>query len=254
MGRLKGIVFDLDDTLVNSTAAMHAAITATLPLLPGTTPLALASALKQGYQNLWGYPSDGYQQLKTLPPEELRHALTVEALGLLGFSDQSLIAAVRERYQTTEDSLLQPLPGAIALLTALKEDFRLGIITNGPSLFQRAKLTQVGLDSFFEVVVADVDFGAPKPDPALFAYTAGLLGLEKSELLFAGDSVEADIAGANAAGWCSVYVGSAACEEATYSLRALEEILTLEPVREVQMRKRLASEPKVADTRVTSAG
>lgn len=254
MGSLKGIVFDLDDTLVNSTAAMHAAITATLPLLPGTTPLVLAGALKQGYHNLWGYPGDGYQQLKTLLPHELRHALTVEALRLLGYSNHSLIAAVRERYQTTEDALLKPLPGAIPLLTALREDFRLGIITNGPSLFQRAKLAQVGLDSFFEMVVADVDFGAPKPDPALFAYAAELLELESGELLFAGDSIEADIAGANAAGWSCVYIGSAPCEEATYSLRALEEILTLEPVREVQMRKRLASEPKVADTRVTSAG
>ena len=253
MGCLKGIVFDLDDTLVNSTAAMHAAITATLPLLPGTTPLALASALKQGYQNLWGYPSDGYPHLKTLAPHELRRALTVEALGLLGYSQPSLIEAVRERYQTTEDAVLRPCGGALSLLTALQPDFHLGIITNGPSLFQRAKLKHVGLDSFFDVVVADVDFGVPKPDPALFAYTARLLGLSHDELLFAGDSPEADIAGANAAGWRCVYVGSTPCEEATYSLRALEEILTLEPIREVQMRKRLASESKVADTRVPSA-
>jgi HAD superfamily hydrolase (TIGR01509 family) len=253
MGCLKGIVFDLDDTLVNSTVAMQAAIAATLPLLPGTTLPALASALKQGYQNLWGYPGEGYPRLKTLSPPELRHALTVEALSLLGVSDPAFIDAVRERYQTTEDALLRPCEGAPSLLTALKEDFSLGIITNGPSLFQRAKLKQVGLDSFFDVVVADADFGAPKPDPALFAYTAERMGLERSELLFVGDSPEADIAGANAAGWRCVYVGSARCEEATYSLRTLEEILTLEPIREVQMRKRLASEPKVADTRVTSA-
>jgi HAD superfamily hydrolase (TIGR01509 family) len=248
MACLKGIFFDLDDTLLTSTPAMHAAIQAILPLLPDVTPQSLAEALKQSYHALWGFPGAGYAQLRTLPTLQLRQELTQQTLAALGVTDPTLHEELVRRYEAAERAALQPLPGASALLEALRPAFHLGIITNGPSIVQREKLQQVGLSPWFDVVVADSDFGAPKPDPQLFAYAAAQLGLEASELLFVGDSAEADVAGANAAGWISVYLGNSPCPEAAYTLTSLEEILTLEPVRQVQTTKRLASKPKVADT------
>ncbi|WP_395143959.1 HAD family hydrolase, partial [Armatimonas sp.] len=99
---------------------------------------------------------------------------------------------------------------------------------------QREKLAQAGLTAYFSVVIADADFGAPKPDPLLFAYAAQQLKLSPSELLFVGDSPGADVAGANTAGWISVYLGTESCLEAAFSISRLEELLHLPPLQETK--------------------
>jgi HAD superfamily hydrolase (TIGR01509 family) len=246
MGHLRGIVFDLDDTLIGSTQAIQTALHALKPLLPHISPESLMQALARSYQELWGYLTPGYATLRTITTPKLRQALTARALHQLGFHDEPLLRQVRDVYAAAEREALAPLPGVPELVRTLAADFTLGVLTNGPSCLQREKLAQVGLAEFFTEVVADADFGAPKPDFGLFIYTQEKLGLSSGELMFVGDSVEADVVGANHAGWLSVYVGHTPCKVAAYSITRLEELLTLEPVVEA---KRLAISAKVADTR-----
>jgi phosphoglycolate phosphatase-like HAD superfamily hydrolase len=52
MGNLRGIFFDLDDTLIDSTGAMLAAIGAVLPLMPEHSSTQIAEALKHAYHQL----------------------------------------------------------------------------------------------------------------------------------------------------------------------------------------------------------
>nr|WP_309693915.1 HAD family hydrolase [Armatimonas sp.] len=231
---LKGIFFDLDDTLISTSAAMNAALLATLPLLPNQNIQTLTNALADSYQALWGYGTPGYTALKTLPTPELRRCLTNEALSRLGIQDAALTAAMMERYAQAEKIALQPLPGVRETLEKLQPHFPLGIITNGPSHIQREKLAQVGLATYFSVVIADADFGAPKPDPELFAYAAKQLELSPSELLFVGDSSSADVAGANTSGWISVYLGTETCLEAAFTISRFEELLQLPPLQETK--------------------
>ncbi|WP_395144328.1 HAD family hydrolase, partial [Armatimonas sp.] len=165
MGCLKGIFFDLDDTLISTSAAMHAALLATLPLLPKQNLQTLTAALTSSYQTLWGYGTPGYTALKTISTPELRRLLTHEALSRLGIQEEALTLAMVERYAQAEKVALQPLPGVQETLEKLQPHFQLGIITNGPSHIQREKLAQAGLTAYFSVVIADADFGAPKPDP-----------------------------------------------------------------------------------------
>ncbi|MCX6368696.1 MAG: HAD family hydrolase [Armatimonadetes bacterium] len=234
MGNLRGIFFDLDDTLIDSTGAMRAAISAVLPLMPEHSPTQIAEALKHAYHQLWGYKTPGYAALRTIATPELRCRLTKAALEKLGITSPTRLTKVQQAYEATEQATLQLLPGTQETLQALQQSFRLGIITNGPSNIQREKLAQVGLAEFFDVIVADADFGAPKPDPRLFDYAGGLLGLTSSELMFVGDSPEADIAGARAAGWQSVLFRGAGSSEASFCIEKLEEILLLPPILETK--------------------
>lgn len=228
MELLHAVFFDLDDTLINSTAATTAALIAIQPLLPPRSLLELAQLLKDAYQQLWGYGTPHYNTLKTLSTPDLRRQLTQRALELLDITDYQQVEAIVAVYEATENAALQPVAGARELLALLKPHVRLGIITNGPSLIQREKLSQVGLADQFDIVVADADFGAPKPDPALFAYAAASLGIRSRKLVFVGDSLEADVAGANAAGWISVLVGAHA-PEANFCINCLEDLLALPP-------------------------
>ena len=85
MPGLQGIFFDLDDTLINSSVAMHAALTQILPLVPHLTVPTLAATLTDTYQELWGYGTPGYPSLRQLPTPTLRHRLTEGALHRLRF-------------------------------------------------------------------------------------------------------------------------------------------------------------------------
>ena len=77
MGWLQGIFFDLDDTLINSTVAMTAALRAIQPLLPERSVPELAELLRRAYLTLWGYGTPGYAALKTLSTRDLRCQLTL---------------------------------------------------------------------------------------------------------------------------------------------------------------------------------
>ena len=57
-----------------------------------------------------------------------------------------------------------------------------------------------------DVVVSSDDLGAEKPDPVFFARLADPLGVRPGELLYAGDRLDNDVAGALDAGCGAVFV------------------------------------------------
>jgi putative hydrolase of the HAD superfamily len=97
-------------------------------------------------------------------------------------------------------------PDTLDTLIALRAaGLRLGLITNGPSAWQRLKLEQLALTNRFDAIVVDTEFGYPKPDRRIFDHAAGLVGLTAGELVFVGDQPERDVEGARAAGWMAVW-------------------------------------------------
>jgi putative hydrolase of the HAD superfamily len=61
-------------------------------------------------------------------------------------------------------------------------------------------LARTGLRELVDHVVTSAEFGAAKPDPAIFHHALELAGAPAAEAVHAGDSVEADVAGARRAG------------------------------------------------------
>lgn len=74
-----------------------------------------------------------------------------------------------------------------------------GVVTNGPP-FQRDKLVALGLDKIAGCVLISGEFGAGKPDVAIFKEALRQLGHTAEEALFVGDSPASDIEGARKAG------------------------------------------------------
>jgi HAD superfamily hydrolase (TIGR01549 family) len=74
----------------------------------------------------------------------------------------------------------------------------LGFLSNADADFLHACLARNGLE--FDVVVSSEVAQALKPDPAIFAYLAGVLGLEHHQILYVGDNPMPDIVGARQAG------------------------------------------------------
>jgi len=247
--RLRGVFFDLDDTLIATTQAVTGALTSITPLLQsqkvGVTTEVLYATMAGAYQSLFGYGTPGYAELATLPTEPLRRRLTQETLARFGIEDLDLTEIIWQAYAHAERTILCPFADTVATLAALKPQFYLGIITNGPAQLQREKLAGLGLLSWFDLVLTDAEVGHPKPDSRIFERTEQLTGCSGGELLFVGDTWDADIMGANQRGWHSVYLGTHTSPGATYCVPTRWEILHLPPVAGVLA---LASNDNVTDT------
>ena len=83
---------------------------------------------------------------------------------------------------------------------------RVGIITNGPAGVQRAKVELLGVEALVDFIVISGEFGAEKPDPAIFREALRLGDATADEAVYIGDSAEHDVAGARAAGIAIVWV------------------------------------------------
>lgn len=93
------------------------------------------------------------------------------------------------------------MEGAEELLRELQPEYELYIVTNGVARTQKARLTATGLYAYVKDVFISEMIGAQKPQKAYFDYCLSHIGpCKKEEILLVGDSLTADILGANMAG------------------------------------------------------
>ena len=80
-------------------------------------------------------------------------------------------------------------------------DLKVGIISNWDTPLH-AMVEELGLSPYFDVIVASHDqrVRSAKPDAAIFEYALNTVGVSPEEAIHVGDSFEADIMGAHAAG------------------------------------------------------
>ncbi len=120
---------------------------------------------------------------------------------------------------------------AIPMLEALKVDgIKIGLITNGNGALQRAKLEMLGLEEIFDAVLVGDEFGAPKPDTAIFLEMSKILGIAPEEMLYIGDNPVNDIEPSRRVGYVPVWVETTGSwefpeiEKPKYCVKTVEEI------------------------------
>lgn len=103
-------------------------------------------------------------------------------------------------YREAVNEALVPLDGVESMLDRLRQRYRVGLLTNGPTVAQRAKLATLGWEAAFDATVVSGELPAGKPDPAAFEALLDALGSAADETVYVGDEVGADVGGATAAG------------------------------------------------------
>ncbi len=78
-----------------------------------------------------------------------------------------------------------------------RRGYCLGLLTNGLSEVQWEKIRALDLARRVDAIVVGGDIGYYKPDERAFAALLGRLGARPTDVLFVGDSYEADIVGAH---------------------------------------------------------
>jgi HAD superfamily hydrolase (TIGR01549 family) len=180
--------FDLDDTLVDAKAALRA------------WSADFAAAYVPGLKDA---ASDVYVRVAA-------------AANWHGF-----VAEARERYGiTASDAELMEhvaavFPGKFVLEQQVRDalsglrgaGWRIGVVTNGSTLVQQAKVDSIGLRPHVDVVVDSEAAGHRKPDRRIFEIAAEALGVELGPNgWMVGDRLDKDIAGGAAAGLRTIWI------------------------------------------------
>lgn len=145
-------------------------------------------------------------------------------------ADPEQVAAA---YRESIADALTPIVGAESLLSSLREEYAVGLLTNGPSVAQRDKLATLGWEDAFDAVAIAGEIGASKPDPAAFDAVLSELGVPASAAVHVGDERDADVAGATNAGLRAVQVtfeGGPAADERAVAHLTREELAARLPV------------------------
>lgn len=101
-------------------------------------------------------------------------------------------------------------PGCVDFLSTLKSNplYKLGLLTNGPSDFQRAIIEFLDISKYFDVIVAsgDEDVGVRKPNKDVFGIMAQKMNLSAESLFMLGDVIDKDIIPAVELGWGGIWI------------------------------------------------
>jgi len=104
---------------------------------------------------------------------------------------------------------VQVLPGVQELLDQLQSKVKMGIVSNTKTIMAadiHAKLATVGLDKYFQSIIATAEFGTHKPDPAPITAAIEQLQSTADRTLYIGD-IETDKQAAESAGAHFAYAG-----------------------------------------------
>ena len=195
------LLLDLDDTILASSASMEPTwremCAAHAPAQ--IAPEDLHEAILACASTFWDDPVR--HQRGRLDLTWSRRQIVAAAFEHLGANDADRAQRLADEYSELRDERIWLFPGSLAALQALREqDVRLALVTNGASRPQRAKIDRFQLARFFDAILIEGEVGAGKPDRRIFEQALSKMDTDPQSTWMIGDSLEADIAGAQRLG------------------------------------------------------
>ena len=228
-GSIRGVLFDIDDTLVDLEYAM-------------------TTALREVSEHLLpGLDQTGWERFGRVFTHETTHYYDRYLAGELTFNEQRLLrgrAALGHfgvdladgeeahgwlsAYSRLQPTYVRAFEDVLPLLDVLDAaGIPYGAVSNNVHDYQRAKLDGAGLDRVLRLVGTDT-VGVAKPEPAIYLEGVRLLGTAPEETLYVGDNRMLDAEGSTAAGLVGVWlnrVGEPAPDFAGHEVTSLSQLL-----------------------------
>jgi putative hydrolase of the HAD superfamily len=183
MNKIKAIIFDLDNTLIEflkvkkkaQDAAINAMIKAGMKVDKHRAKKIMIRLLKK-----YGIE---YQKIFDDMLKEI-----------MGKVDMRILAAGVVAYRRVKGDLLEPYPNVVPTLKKLSKRVEsIGIVTDAPKFQAWTRLYEMKLDKYFDFVFTPDDTGSEKPSGLPFKAVMKMLGLRPDEILVVGDWMSKDI-------------------------------------------------------------
>ncbi|ROR97979.1 HAD superfamily hydrolase (TIGR01509 family)/HAD superfamily hydrolase (TIGR01549 family) [Sinobacterium caligoides] len=207
---LKALLLDLDETLCDTTGANRQALAAMAERACDQFVSLDAALFSQRYLSGIYRDFDAAQSVRYLPVVD-EAAFRVRLIrDLLDEQGGACAEAEAEGLQRCFDEARQAcfnfFPGIKAKLIEWRQRYTLVVITNGPEFSQLAKVAAVSLGDYVDHIIIGGQEPEQKPAPSIFAKALRLANCSADEAIHIGDSLAADIQGANDSGIRSLWV------------------------------------------------
>ena len=208
--RIRCIFFDLDNTLINRDYAFFLYLEKAFQMA-GKSDIWMANC-----EEIMRIDNHGFLSRKAF--DECLCASYIDADSYREFQGRYLVG----------DFVSLASHSTRSLLEKLKNNYTLGILSNGGTGNQTKKLAHSGLDAYFDESMCFISqaCGVSKPDAGIFEIAQMKSGCRAEELLMIGDNPVNDIRGAKALGWKTAWLSEQedALAEADIKIRKLEDL------------------------------
>lgn len=146
-------------------------------------------------------------------------------LSYCGYVENEKIAMeLFEEYQKQLENSWILFDDVVDMLHSL-EGYRLGIISNGKSIQQRAKLSCTNIEKYFEIILISEETGFAKPSVDIFYEAVKQSGEKIDSVIYVGDNIKTDILPCEKIGMKCVLVDrNSICEKNICKIKNLYEI------------------------------
>lgn len=206
---IRALLLDLDKTLLDkrgfpqSIAATCRELASTRPQLDSDRLFEANSKAFEAFHRAKG----GNWALGRISGEQLGLKVWHTALEACGCDDLALARTAVDTQIALAQEMYRPFPDVPNFVEAVRHaGVPVALVTNGASDTQRQKIAALELTDWFDAFAISGETGVAKPDSAAFAPALQKLGISGKAVWHVGDSLAADVAGANAAGLTSVWI------------------------------------------------
>ncbi len=198
---VRGVLFDLDDTLFDhdyATIKALAVLHADEPAFGQWSPEDFFGRHSVVLEAMHAEVLTGRRSVETAREERFRRLLE-DALGTVAPVGRASVLA--RGYRAAYEAAWRPVPGATTLLEAVRAaGLGIAVVTNNVVAEQEQKLRQCGLDPLIDALVTSEGVGVAKPDTRIFEAALHRLGVDAAQAVMVGDAWGTDIVGALASG------------------------------------------------------
>ncbi len=201
----KDIFFDLDHTIWDfeknaEEALMELFDTHKFSTLGIASAASFIETYNRNNHRLWALYHHG-----KITKAELREALFADTFSELNIDPQLFPKAFEEEYLQLCPQKTHLFPHAHETLGYLREKYALHLISNGFGDAAEIKVTKCDLKKYFSTIVISETVGVHKPDPRIFHYAIKNAKTAIPDSVMVGDSLDADIRGAQNVGMDAIY-------------------------------------------------
>lgn len=207
-GPVAGILFDIDDTLVDTRGAfVHALAAVAAEYLPPAAAGAVPEMLR-----VWREDSGGFYRAYTrgelgFVEQRLNRANELHRLYGGPTLGEAEFAAWDEVFEGGFVAGWAAHPDASPLVDLLlAAGLPVGAVSNAGVAYQEEKLARTGFGGRVPMLVGVDTLGVGKPDPAVFLEGAKRLGTDPARTAYVGDELDIDAAAASAAGLVGIWL------------------------------------------------
>lgn len=210
---LKGVLFDLDGTLLDTYGIILCSMRHTLKTY---------------------FPERDYTEAELMAG--VGTPLLAQMMGFAGGDEtlgEEMTAFYRAHNNTVHDERVRAFPGTLAALEALRaQGLRLGVVTSKREGMAARGMRIAGIAEQFDFIIGSDSWHEHKPAPGPILHGCDLLGVAPGECLYVGDS-RYDMQAGNAAGCATVaalwgmFPEQLPAEHPAYSLATISELPAL---------------------------